>query len=187
MEFADRVLREAEKKATEMVEEAKKQAEKIIQEAHEQWRNKAEATRRQIIEEALRQGNLLIAEAKIKSSILISRAKQEIVDSVFAQARAILVNRDFNVKESLKNLVLESLEYCKLISKVVVNERDVDIAREVLRELGLANVEIIGTSEIVGGVVVFSEEGVVVDNSYDTRLKQAEHRLIDKVSKMLWG
>lgn len=187
MDFAERIIREAEKKASSIVEEARRQADKIVNDALENWKSKAEATRRRIIEEALRQANIILADAKRMSSIIIANAKQEVVDDVFNIARNILTNREYDVNRSLRNLIVESLAYIKTPVRIIVNKLDVEVVKEILFELGYRDVEIEVHDNIVGGVIVVSAEGVVIDNTIETRLKQAESRLLDKIAKVLWG
>ena len=186
-DFSERIIREAERKASAIIEEARNQADKIIKDALEQWTSKAEATRKQIVEEALRQANIILADAKREASIIVASAKQEVINEVFEKARSILHKREYDVKQSLRNLIIEGLAYIKTLSKIVVNPNDVEVAKEILNELGYSNVEIETDDKMPGGVILVSSEGTVVNNSIEVRLKQAELRLLDKIAKSLWG
>lgn len=184
---AEGIIKEAEKKAEEIVREAEKQARRIIEEAEEQWKRKAEATRRAILDEASREASIMLADAKRKASLIIAEAKKASIESAFTKAWEMLEKRQYDVRSSLKNLLSESLQYVTRPSKVLANPIDVKVVEELLHEMGYLNIAVEPSDAIKGGVVVISEEGLVVDNTIETRFQQAKLRLLDKLARILWG
>ncbi len=187
MSERDRIIREAERKASEIIEEARRRADGIIREAEAKWRAKAESERRRIIEEAERKASMIIADAKSRSNLLLVKAKEEVINKVFEEALELIKREEYNVKESLKNLLEEALAYIDKPSRIIVKSNHVKYMKEILSELGLDNVEVVPRDDILGGLIVESETGLVVDNRLETRLEQAKQKLIDKIARILWG
>ncbi|MEM0083055.1 MAG: V-type ATP synthase subunit E [Thermosphaera sp.] len=184
---AKRVIKEAERKAEEIIKEAEQQARKMVKEAEEQWRRKAEATRETMMKEALKEASMMLADARRKASLIIAEAKNVLIENAFAKAWELLEKRHYDVKLSLKNLLNESLQYVTKPSKILVSPMDVKMAEEILREAGYSNLMVEPSSAIKGGIIVVSEEGLIVDNTIETRFQQAKLKLLDKLAKILWG
>lgn len=183
----NKIIEEAEKKAKEIIENARKEAEAIVNEAEKKWREKAETERRRIISEAEKEASYILMEARRIANILVSRTKLEVINNIFERAKEIFEKDKYDVKTSLRNLLNEALSYVDKPTKIIVNNKHVEIAKEVLRELGYENVELESSSNLLGGVVVISASGVIVDNSIKIRLEQARGRVINKLAKILWG
>ncbi|MEM1773352.1 MAG: V-type ATP synthase subunit E family protein [Desulfurococcaceae archaeon] len=183
----NKIIEEAERKAKEIIENARKEAEAIVNEAERKWREKAEAERRRIISEAEREASYILMEARRTANILVNKTKLEVIDSIFEKAKEIFEKDKYDVKASLRNLLSEALSYVDKPVKIIVNDKHAEIAKDVLRELGYENVELEYSSSLLGGVIVISASGVIVDNSIKTRLEQARSRIINKLAKILWG
>jgi len=182
-----RIIEEAKKKASEILREAEKTAELILVEAEKKWRERAEAERKRILREAEVRASAIIAEAKRASSFIVGRAKAEVIEEVYRRAREVIESGKYDVEASLRNLLREALSYVKKPVKVVVRRDHVDLVRKILVELGLGDVEVEGSDNILGGVVLVSEEGTVVDNRLETRLDQSRGRLLNVIAKVLLG
>lgn len=182
-----KILEETRKKANEIIEEARRIAESIIKEAEENWLKKAESEKNKILREANARASVIIAEAKSASRFIISKAKLEVVENVYEKIYEIIKEGKYNVEYSLKNLLKEALGYVEKPVKIIVRKDQVDIARKVLGELGIIDVEIEGSDNIMGGLILISKEGVVVDNRLETRIKQSRDRLLNVVAKVLLG
>lgn len=183
----DKIIEEARKKAQEIIENAKREAETIVNEAEKKWREKAEWERKKILEEATRTASYTLTDARRRANLAINKAKADIIKEVFDRAVETIKNEQYDVKASIRNLLVEALEYVDKPKKVVVKNEHVNIVREILHELGYENLEIEALNDALGGVVVVSETGIIVDNRIETRLEQARSRLIDKIAKLLWG
>lgn len=184
---AEGIIKEARRKAEEIIKEAERQVQKMIEEAEEQWRCKAESTRKAILEEASREASVMLADAKRRASLIIAEAKKISVENAFARVWELLEKRHYDVRLSLRGLLSETLQYVTKPSKVLANPVDVKIVEELLHEIGYPNVIVEPSSAIKGGVIVVSEEGLVVNNTIEVRFQQAKLRLLDKIAKILWG
>ncbi|MEM4717860.1 MAG: V-type ATP synthase subunit E family protein [Desulfurococcaceae archaeon] len=182
-----KILEEAKKKANEIIEEARKTAESIIKEAEERWRRKAEAERDKILFEANSQASAIIAEARKTSRFVIGEAKLNVIEHLYETIYDRIKKGDYNVEASLRSLLRESLDYVEKPVKVIVRKDQVSILQKILVELGHGNVEIEGSDDILGGLVLISEEGTLVDNRLETRLKQSREKLLSIIAKTLFG
>jgi len=187
-ELKKKLREEAEIKAREIVEEARVEAEKIIREAEEQWRNNYEEERKKYIVEAEMNANKILSEARIKAKLITSSAKAEVFNKIFREVEQIIVNRvNIDVRESMKRLLDEALTYIDKPMRVIVDPRDVDVIRELLRERNIDNVVIETSNDIIGGLILESIDGRKVDNSYKTRLSRARSVLGSLITRSLWS
>ncbi|RLG84777.1 MAG: hypothetical protein DRO40_00060 [Thermoprotei archaeon] len=184
-DIIERLRLDAKKKAKEIMREAEKRAKEIIEEAEEKWRKEAEKKREEIIEEARKEAQIIVSETRRKARMIIANAKYEVIEEVFSRTREE-IRKKVNIKSSLNNLLRESLAHVTKPSTIYVNKDDVDILSEIINEVGLEDVEI-RESNILGGLIIESIEGVKVDNSYDTRLKRAKETLVNKLAEILWS
>jgi len=153
-----------------------------------EWKEKAEQERKRIIEEAKMKACTILSEARREARIKISMAKKEVFDSVVEKALKDLKERKgFDVKKSLLNLLKESLEYIDEPTKIIINEKDSQALREVFEELNIKDIYIIYSDKIIGGVIVESRIGELIDNSYDTRIKRARITYAPEIHRILWG
>ena len=181
----ERLRLDAKKKAEEILREAEKRAKEIIEEAEKKWREEAEKKREEIIEKAKKEAQIIVSEARRKARMIIATAKYEVIEEVFKRAKEEL-RKKVNIRSSLNNLLRESLVHITKPSIIYVNKDDIDILREIINDLGLEDVEI-KESDILGGLIIESIEGVKIDNSYDTRLKRAKETLVNKLAQILWS
>ena len=187
-ELKKKLREEAEIKAREIIEEARAEADKIIREAEEQWKNNYEEERRKYIVEAEMNANKILSEARIKAKLITSSAKAEVFDKIFREVEQIIVNRvNIDVRESMKRLLDEALTYIDKPMRVIVDPRDVDVIRELLRERNIDNVVIETSNDIIGGLILESIDGRKVDNSYKTRLSRARSVLGSLITRSLWS
>lgn len=181
------LIREAEKKAREIIEKAEKEAESIVKEAHQRWLRRAEEEKRNILESATREATYIVSEAKRSYNQVLTRAKNEVIEEVFEKTREILIRGEYDSETSLRNLIIESLEYIDKPIRVKTRPEYIDVVKKILSDMGYTDVSVEGDQGIVGGVLVESVTGVIVDNRIETRLEQARLRLLDKLTRILWG
>ena len=186
-EARERILEEARRKAKMIVEDAEREAEIIVKRAEEEWKKRAIEEENRILEEARREAALKISEARRLSRLKISQEMSSIIDELFKQAENELNHLDIlEVEKSLENLLTESLKYVDKPRKVYVSEKDVETMHRILSKLGLGYVEV-APGKIRGGLILESESGILVDNSYESRLKLARRVLTPLIRKNLWG
>ena len=183
-EVIERLRQDAKKKAEEILRNAENRAKEIIEEAERKWREEAEKKRKEIIEKAKKEAQIIISEARRKARMIIASAKYEVIEEVFKRAREEIRTK-IDLKTSLNNLLRESLVHINKPSIIYANKDDISILEEIINDLGLENVRI-EESNILGGLIIESAEGVKIDNSYDTRLKRAKETLVNKLAEILW-
>ncbi len=187
-ELEKKLLEDARKKAEEIIRNAEERARRIIEEAEKEWKEKAERERKRAIEEAKMKASIILSEARRDARIKISMAKKEVFDSVVEKAsKDLRERRGFDVKKSLLILLKESLEYIDKPSKIIINEKDSQALREVFEEFNIKDIYIMYSDKIIGGVIVESRIGELIDNSYDTRLKRAYTTYAPEIYRILWG
>lgn len=182
-----KLLEDAERRASEIIEGAKREAESIVEEAERAWKEGAERERERIVKGAEAEANRILSEARVRSKLLTSEAKSRAFGELFSEVERLLREREgIDVKSSLDKLLSDSLAYIDKPAKIVVDPRDVDAVKEILRKRKIRGVEVVGSSDVIGGVIVESEDGRRVDNSYKTRLERAKRVLGPAISRQLW-
>ena len=187
-ELREKLLEEARKKAEEIIAKAREEAKRIVEEAERKWREKAKREKEKIINNARLKAQIIVSEARRRARILLVDAKNKAIEGLYNEVLERLKRREgFDHKLSIKNLLREALEYIPTPSRIRVNPSDRDALLEVLREIGLTNVKVVEDTSIIGGVIVESAEGEVVDNSYNARFNRAKTVLTPMITKKLWG
>lgn len=167
---------QADRDIEAIMAEAREHAQAILEDA----RREAEQVREQQIAEAREQARLRTAQSlnsvRLEVRKQIASAKERAVARVFEQAREELARareRD-DYPQVFKALLEEALAGVLDEFEVLVDPRDVDLARSVLAELGL---DAPVSSGIVtdGGVVVALDGGRVLRrNTFEDRLEKYE-------------
>ncbi|MEN3006210.1 MAG: V-type ATP synthase subunit E family protein [Candidatus Methanosuratincola petrocarbonis] len=131
-----------------------------------------------------------ISKAEIDSRMQVLRIKEEIVESVFAEARERLL--EFTGKEEYLEILqkqLTSLSSLVHVGKVILNKRDVErLGEENIRKiLGPKcdiSVEDLGT----GGFMLISKDGkVAIDRTIDSLLKSKKDAMRGRIAEKLFG
>ncbi|MEN3050440.1 MAG: V-type ATP synthase subunit E family protein [Candidatus Methanosuratincola petrocarbonis] len=131
-----------------------------------------------------------ISKAEIDSRMQVLRIKEEIVESVFAEARERLL--EFTGKEEYLEILqkqLTSLSSLVHVGKVMLNKRDVErLGEENIRKiLGPKcdiSVEDLGT----GGFMLISKDGkVAIDRTIDSLLKSKKDAMRGRIAEKLFG
>ncbi|MEN3035754.1 MAG: V-type ATP synthase subunit E family protein [Candidatus Methanosuratincola petrocarbonis] len=131
-----------------------------------------------------------ISKTEIDSRMQVLRIKEEIVESVFAEARERLL--EFTGKEEYLEILqkqLTSLSSLVHVGKVMLNKRDVErLGEENIRKiLGPKcdiSVEDLGT----GGFMLISKDGkVAIDRTIDSLLKSKKDAMRGRIAEKLFG
>jgi len=131
-----------------------------------------------------------ISKTEIDSRMQVLRIKEEIVESVFAEARERLL--EFTGKEEYLEILqkqLTSLSSLVHVGKVILNKRDVErLGEENIRKiLGPKcdiSVEDLGT----GGFMLISKDGkVAIDRTIDSLLKSKKDAMRGRIAEKLFG
>lgn len=190
-ELREKIIAEAKSNADKILKEAEEKARTLIKNAELEWRKKLEREKTRIIEEARKQAASILSEARIKYKMLVTKAKYDVLEEVFRKAHDLLRQRNFDVGQSLRNLLAEAIKYLPPETKevkIIVSPHDRDLASKIagsmLKEMRYT---IITDNNVTGGVIVETREGIKIDNSYETRLRRAREMLTSRISKILYS
>jgi V/A-type H+-transporting ATPase subunit E len=183
-EIKEKLLSEAREKAENIVKEAEEKANEIIRHAQEEWRRRYEEYKRQELKKIYEKNAQIESEARLKARIIVSQTKAEIIEKLFEDIKRKLEDRQFDVKKSLELLLTQSL---KEVSAIIVSPKDKKILEDIIFEFGLKNIDIKENENMIGGLIVESVDGVIIDNSYDTRLLNLKEKRLNEIQRLLWG
>jgi V/A-type H+-transporting ATPase subunit E len=184
------VLEKARAEADQIIAEAYKKAEAIVREAEEKRKRFIESEKSKLRREL--QVESRIGEARRRARLVLSSARAEIAREIEEKALEKLGNLDPEKRAaSLRILLEESLaELRRAVPslnkvEVYVSPGDKSNIEQLLRTMG-GNVDfkVIEDPSIIGGVKVSSGE-VVVDNTYNTRLRKASVEVFKEVLREL--
>ena len=184
------VLEKARAEADQIIAEAYKKAEAIVREAEEKRKRFIESEKSKLRREL--QVESRIGEARRRARLVLSSARAEIAREIEEKALEKLGNLDPEKRAaSLRILLEESLaELRRAVPslnkvEVYVSPGDKSNVEELLRTMG-GNVDfkVIEDPSIIGGVKVSSGE-VLVDNTYNTRLRKASVEVFKEVLREL--
>jgi len=186
-EIKEKLLSEAREKAENIVKEAEEKANEIIRQAQEEWRKRYEEYKRQELKKIYEKNAQIESEARLKARVIVSQTKAEIIEKLFEDTKRKLEDRQFDVKKSLELLLTQSLKEASAIKKIVVSPKDKKILEDIISEFGLKNIDIKENENMIGGLIVESVDGVIIDNSYDTRLLNLKEKGLNEIQRLLWG
>ena len=184
------VLEKARAEADQIIAEAKKKAEAIVREAEEEKKRFIDSERSKLRREL--QVESRIGEARRRARLILSSVRAEIAREIEEEALEKLGNLDPEKRAvSLRILLEESLaELRKAVPslnkvEVYVSPGDRSNVEELIRKIG-GNVDfkVIEDPGIIGGVKVSSGE-ILVDNTYNTRLRKATIEFFKEVLREL--
>jgi len=189
------ILEDAERDARNIISRAEAEAERILKHAKE------EAERR--YEEIIKKGKERIKDKKRQAISLFEletknnllEAKEEIIEEVYDEAIKRL--RQYTLTEEYTNcifrLIREASRQIKSDALIIrLNERDYQILTkkrldELSRKLGVKIIKSDEKINCTGGVVVTSLDGkIIVDNTFENRLRILKDSLRTKIAKILF-
>ncbi|MEM0371644.1 MAG: V-type ATP synthase subunit E family protein [Ignisphaera sp.] len=190
----DIVFKKAEEEATSILENAKREAEKIIEEAMKRKREIIEEEKNRIMKEVGIERR--IAEARMRYRQIISLTKNSIVRDIEENVKKMLENMDKRKRfESLQILAIEGVNEVlsnlgTQIGRIVIyvskrdrelSEKLVEVVRSKFRGIDVEVKEV----DILGGVVIESpDRGIIIDNSYESRLKKALSSSLNELQRL---
>lgn len=186
-----------------VLEKAKIEAEHILKKAEEEAKNIIEEARKKklmLIEEKKREmvaklnPDARIAEARYKARLILAEAKDSIIREIITRVNSILDSLPQNIRfESIKRLVDESLQEIfnsvgKVDSIVIkISSKDanlIDAIKEYVEQSYNIRVKDVHTINISGGIIVEHSSGeIIIDNSYEERLKKILRSIMPQLSK----
>ena len=179
----ERIKKDSEKEINQILKEAEKQA-KIIKDGA---RKEVEAEAERMLSNGKKQAEsikkIIVSKACQDAKREIMNARERIIDECFTKAHHELS-------------VLKEAEYKKTVTKLIENGREKlggqctlvvsrDIDGKIAENMGL---EVKGTIEVSGGIVLISSDGrVTLDNTFDGILKRKKNEIRIKVGKLLFS
>ncbi len=179
----EKLVENAKKEAEEIIKKAEEEARKIIENARREYKEKAKSIREKILSDAKRRAEEIIVDAKIRARMILAEEKKNIVEQVFRRVEEIVKSSEFDRRESLYNLLKESISEIALSNiRIIVGKKDEKIVKELRKqlekELGVKIVEVKVVDYVSGGVIVESLDGRVrINNTYEERLENARSKL----------
>ena len=192
-ELKKAVLEKAKIEAEHILKKAEEEAKNIIEEARKKKLMLIEEKKKEIV--AKLNPDARIAEARYKARLILAEAKDSIIREIVTRVNSVLDSLPQNVRfESMKKLVDESIQ--EIFNSIVkidgivikISFKDADLAdaiKEYIEESYNIRVEDIRTINISGGVIVEHSNGeIIIDNSYEERLKKILRSLAPQISKI---
>ncbi len=175
----ERILADARAEAERLVQEARQQAEAEL--AAQRARAESE---REAVETRAR------SAAALRASALVLQAKDQALAEVFQRAQAELARLAQDrgrYGALLRGLLREAASAVGGRVVVQVHPKDIELARQAVRDLGL-DAEVQAADDVAGGVRVVSGDGrFVVENTLASRVERARAALAPEVAALLWG
>ncbi|MEM0026544.1 MAG: V-type ATP synthase subunit E family protein [Ignisphaera sp.] len=187
------VLEKAKIEAEHILKKAEEEAKNIIEEAQKKKLMLIEEKKKEIV--AKLNPDARIAEAKYRARLILAEAKDSIIREVVIHVNSILNSLPQNIRfESIKRLIDESIqEVLNSVGKVNsitirVSSKDIDFIDAIKRyveESYNIRIEGIYTTNIIGGVIVECMNGeIIIDNSYEERLKKVLRNMMPQLAKI---
>ncbi|MCD6470567.1 hypothetical protein J7L29_07200 [Candidatus Bathyarchaeota archaeon] len=193
--IAKEILEDAEKEAKAIILRAEAQAEKILEEAREEAEKRYESIikehERKMKAEERQSASLFELEAKNK----LLKVKEELIEEVYEEVLNRL--REYVLTEDYVNCLLKLISQAseRIPSKeleIRLNDRDYKRLTEkhllnLSRKMGVKLIKSEKRISCIGGVVVASPDGkIVVDNTFENRLKSLKNILRTRIAKILF-
>jgi len=187
------VIKRAEEEVRRIIDEAEKEAERIVREAEEKRMRIIEEVRRKVINDVRYEQRL--AEAKASARKVIAEAKRNVLNDLRESVVRLLNNLDDARRfASLRNLIMEVLQAIE-ISKgkriaLKVSERDLKFAEILAKDIATKYSITISVepANILGGVIIECiDDGIVIDNSYEARLRRILAINMPKIQERLFS
>jgi len=175
----ERILSEARERAAQITAEARRQAAEQLEAA----RVRAEGERRAAMARAA-------SSAQVRAAALVLQAKDRAIAGVFARAEEELRRMPQDPTRyagALRALIREAAAGLSGRLVVEVHPTDRDLARRVVKDLGL-DAEVAAADDVSGGArVSTADRRFVVENTLVSRVERVRPVLTSEVARLLWG
>lgn len=188
----EHLIETVELSAEEKIQEIKRTAESLAERIREEAKAEGEKLRDQHIasaERAIALERSAILSAQEKNKLEILRTKDEIFHTAFHEAEKHLetIRGDERYREFLKRVVISLSDEMEGSFTLHIDERDLDLCRDIGASLGL-DLPFIPDISCMGGVVAYSPDGsLIVRNTLESRLKRSKEVLRSEIFRILHG
>lgn len=182
--------KEAAAEIERVLADARTQAEQLVAQAAEEAQTYLAAQRQRLDAERKAAQVRAQSAAQVKASALILQAKDQAIAEVFAAAEAELsrVQQDRSRYAAvLRGLIREAAGGLTGRITVEVNPKDLDLARQAVKELKL-DAEVRPADDVSGGARLISDDGrFIVENTLASRVERVKALLTPEIAALLWG
>lgn len=182
--------KEAAAEIERVLADARTQAEQLVAQAAEEAQTYLAAQRQRLDAERKAAQVRAQSAAQVKASALILQAKDQAIAEVFAAAEAELsrVQQDRSRYAAvLRGLIREAAGGLTGRITVEVNPKDLDLARQAVKELKL-DAEVRPADDVSGGARLISDDGrFIVENTLVSRVERVKALLTPEIAALLWG
>ncbi len=189
------ILEDAEKEAEKTILRAEAEAERILERAKEEAERRYDAIIRDGKERIRVKERQMISLFDLESKNRILRAKEEIISKVFNEVLKRL--QRYTLTEDYVNclfrLILEASGQIRSDTLIIrLNERDSKIIteeklNEFSRKMGVKLIKSKETADSIGGVTVMTpDRRIVIDNTFENRLRLLRDSLRARVAEILF-
>jgi vacuolar-type H+-ATPase subunit E/Vma4 len=180
---------------------AKKRIDEITKKAHQETdeirrtaEEKADLIKAEYLTEAQKsveaERNKLIYQAKAESNMRAIKEKEQVIQSAFIEAKKRLegFRKDSNYEENFKKMLQEAVHALDAEKVVLhIDKRDESLCNQMLNEIH-HNSEFVNDLTSLGGLEVSTTDGkIVVFNTIESRLANAEELLRREIFATLYG
>ena len=126
-----------------------------------------------------------------RARLEVRRASLDAVDTAYQEALVDLRARLSSLRRAgsypaiLAPLLDEALSLLPDATRVDVDPADVELVRSLLAERDQARVEVVATSPLSGGLDLFTADGRVLHNTFESRLERSDRLLRQLVARQL--
>ena len=182
--------KEAAAEIERVLADARTQAERVVTQDAEEAQAYLAAQRQRLDAERKAAQVKAQSAAQVKASALILQAKDQAIAEVFAAAEAELsrVQQDRSRYAAvLRGLIREAASGLTGRITVDVNPKDLDLARQAVKELKL-DAEVRPANDVSGGARLISDDGrFIVENTLASRVERVKPLLVTEIAALLWG
>ena len=176
----EEITKEGRAKIEEIRQEARNEADKILKEAEREVEELLEKAKQEAEREAERRKRQEISATNLEVKRRLLTKKKEVLDEVLERLREKIANLPEKERKKLLKAILQ--KHGDKGVKVYCSERD---QKEVKK---LSKLEVAGTIECIGGVILENEDGSVrLNYTFDEILQQVYEKNIKEVSERLFG
>jgi len=174
----DEILNSAKEHSNSLIAEARKEASRIMKDAEkkaEASREKSEAETKKMMDVIKRQE---LAAAELENKKMLLESKKQVIESVFAEARARLEKLDDKKREDYIKKLIEKIKNEIQAEHVYCSKKDAKFVK------GFDANPI----DIIGGLIAENKERTIrVDSSFDTMLESIKEKELQGINKLLFG
>ena len=189
------ILEDAEKEAEKTILRAEAEAERLLERAKEEAERRYDAIIRDGKERIRVKERQMISLFDLESKNRILRTKEEIISKVFNEVlkRLQRYTQTEDYINCLIRLIFEASGQIRSDTLIIrLNERDSKIIteeklNEFSRKMGIKLIKSKETADSIGGVIVMTPDGrIVVDNTFENRLRLLRDSLRARVAEILF-